>query len=104
MDSELLRRQRESGSHTVSAHVERGRLPGSPRCDDDRGRVDGVADGLATDQYGRPRLWPEMEHGLDARHPRIYQAGPGISQVPPWSTDVFSHLCVQREFHTAALA
>ena len=36
--------------------------------------VDGVADGVAPDRRGRPRLRLQVGHGLDARHARVLRA------------------------------
>ena len=54
-------------------------------CHDGRG-IDGLADGLAPDRHGRPRLRHEVEHGLDARHAGVLQRGPG----PPQATTTTS--------------
>ena len=59
----------------------------------DRRGVDRVADGVAADLRGRPRLRPEVEHGLDARHAGVHAArtrstaaGTTASSPSRWST------------------
>ena len=54
--------------------LEQGRVPASSRRDHDRRGIDGLADGLPADRHGRSRVRHEMEHGLDARHARLYSA------------------------------
>ena len=51
--------------------VQRRRARGVPRCPDDRRGVDGVARGDGIDVAGRPRVRPEVGHGVDARHPGV---------------------------------
>ena len=99
-----LRRQGEHRSHRISAQLEPGGLPRSSGRHDDCGGIDRVADGVASHGHGRPRLRHEMEHGLDARHPRLHAAGSDLSPLSPWAADVLAHLCIQRKFRIAAVA
>ena len=52
----------------------------------------------------RPRLRPQMGHGLDARHPQLPGARPGPSQVSPQRIDLPRALHVQGELRSAAVA
>ena len=52
-----------------------------PDVQTDRRGIDRVADGLAPALRGRPRLRPQVGHGLDARHARLLRARPGPPQV-----------------------
>ena len=51
--------------------IERSRVRRNSASDDDRRRVDGVADGVAAGRCRRARLRLQVEHGLDARHARV---------------------------------
>ncbi len=66
--------------------LQRGRLPRPPRHADHRRGIDRLADGVAADLHGRARLRHEVEHGLDARHPGLHEAGPD----PPQATTTTS--------------
>ena len=46
----------------------------------------------------------QVEHGLDARHPGLFQPRPGLSEVPPERPDVRDALSSPRKFHPAAVA
>ncbi len=72
--AEPPRGQREPGGDRVPPPLQRGRLPLPPRRDDDCRGVDVLADGLAAHVRGRARLRVQVEHGLDARHPRLHAA------------------------------
>ena len=39
------------------------------------GGIDRLAGRFTADLYGRPRLWLQVEHGLDARHLALHQQG-----------------------------
>ena len=54
------------------------------------------------DQPGRSRLRLQMEHGLDARHPRLRRRGADQPALPPPPHDVLAGLRVHRELHPAA--
>ena len=78
------RQAKASGSRTNTAgrenleaieflrHFNRGGLQGASGHSDDRGGIDGVADGFAADLRGRPGLRHEVGHGLDARHAEVF--------------------------------
>ena len=68
VDPEPVRRPREPRRDPLPAHAERSGLPRASRRADDRRGIDRLADGVAPDLPRRPRLRPEVEHGLDARH------------------------------------
>ena len=69
VDPQRVRRPREPGGHRFPAAASTRRstsdYPG--RADDRRG-IDRLADGVAADLRRRPRLRPQVGHGLDARH------------------------------------
>ena len=52
----------------------------------------------------RPGVQPEMEYGMDARHPGLSGAGPGLPPVPSRQADFRLVVCVLREFLAAALS
>src|SRR6266705_2805853 len=55
-------------------------LPGNH---DHRRGIDRVAGRVASDLFGRPRLWFQMEHGLDARLPAIHESRSDLPEVSP---------------------
>ena len=70
----------------------------------DRRGIDRLGRRLAPDQRRRPRLRLQMEHGLDARHARIYGARSGPSALEPRQADLRPALRLHREFRAADLA
>jgi len=56
------------------APVQRVGLQAVSRHDDRRRGIDRLADGLAPALRGRPRVRPEVGHGLDARHAQVHVA------------------------------
>ena len=75
-----------------------------PDIADHRRGIDRVAAGVAADLPRRPRLRPEVEHGLDARHARLLQARPGPPQVSPRRAHLQPVVRLPRELRAAALA
>ena len=67
---------REPRRRPVPAPAQRGGLPRSPGRAGDRRGVDRLADGVAADVPRRAGLRHEVEHGLDARHPRVHAHDP----------------------------
>jgi 1,4-alpha-glucan branching enzyme len=66
------RRPREPRGDRVPARTERRWCIGAlPRRADDRRGIDRRGRGHAADHRGRPRLFDEVEHGLDARHAAV---------------------------------
>ena len=53
---------------------------------------------------GRARVRLQVEHGLDARHPRLPEPGPHLPPVPPQRDHVLADLRVLGELHPAAVA
>ncbi len=99
---------RHGGNENLEAiaflrQLQRGRLPVPPGRDDDRRGVDVLADGLAPHVRGRARLRVQVEHGLDARRPRLHAAGPGPPEVPPQPAHVRPALRVARELRAPAV-
>jgi 1,4-alpha-glucan branching enzyme len=60
----------------LPAGGQRHRVQAQPRHRHDRRGVDQLPGRHPTDRQRRPRLRPEMEHGLDARHPPVHQVDP----------------------------
>ena len=104
VDPQPLRRSRESRGGRVPQAAEPRRVPRPPRHADDRRGIHRLADGVAADLPRRPRLRPEVEHGLDARHARVLPAGPDAPQVPPQPAHLQPLVRLQRELRAAALA
>ena len=75
-----------------------------PGCDDDRGRIHRLAAGVAAHLSRRPRLRPEVEHGLDARHAGLHVAGSCIPQLPSQPDHLQPGLRLHRKFRSAFLA
>src|SRR5690606_6334747 len=73
------------------------------RCTDDGGRVHVLAQGDPTSGNWRSRLQPEMEHGMDARHPALPAAGPGVSPVSPRQAHLWIALRFFGKFRAAAI-
>ena len=63
------------------APLQLGSFPAPSERDHRGGRIDRLADGVASGGLGRPRLWLQMEHGLDARHAGIHQQGSDLPQA-----------------------
>ena len=52
---------------------------------------------------GRARLHLQVEHGLDARHAGLLQAGSDLSALPPPEDHLLDVVRIQRELHPAVL-
>lgn len=104
VDPQRARRPGEPGRGGPAPGDERDRLPALPRRGDDRRGVHRVAGRHPAHRRRRARLRPEMEHGLDARHPALRVEGVGAPQVPPPRHDLRDGLRVQRELRPADLA
>ena len=61
-----------------------------------------MAEGHPPGRPRRPRLHPQVEHGLDARHARVLPARPGPPQVPPPRPHLRAALRLHRELRAAA--
>ena len=95
------RRQRESRRHRVPQARQRTRLRRLSRRGDDRRGIHRLRRGLEADQLRRPRLRLQVEHGLDARHARLYLARPDLSALEPRQDDFRPALRLRRELHPA---
>ena len=104
MDPEHLWRPRKSGGDRLPAPPQRGGRRTLPRRDDDRRGIDRVARRHPADRRGRAGLLLQMEHGLDARHPRYMANDPVHRQLPSRRYDLRPALRVLRELHPAAVA
>ena len=93
MDSQPVRRQRESGSHRFSAALQRAGAQGSGRVHGGRG-IDRVSRGFEAGLSERAGLHHEVEHGLDARHAGVFRVRSGLPQVPPQQHHVQHDVCL----------
>ena len=66
--------------------------------------IDRLADGVAAGRLGRARLRLQVEHGVDARHPRLHRQGSDLPPPSPRQHPVRPALRVLRELHPAAVA
>jgi 1,4-alpha-glucan branching enzyme len=66
------------------------------------GGIDRLARCLAPDLSRRAGLWVQMEHGLDARLPRVHGEGSALPAVPSGHSHLFPALRVSRAFHAGA--
>src|SRR6266545_320303 len=101
--AQCLRRARESRRHCLHPAAQRGGLRHLSRGAHRRGRIYGLAPGLAPRLPGRPGLRAQVEHGVDARHARVHALGPDPSEVSPRSADLWPALRVDGKFPAAAL-
>ncbi len=102
--AQRARRAGEPGRGRLPPGDERDRVPALPGGGDHRGGVHGVDGRDPADGRRRARLRPEVEHGLDARHPALHGEGAGAPQVPPPRHDLRDDLRLQRELRAADLA
>ena len=79
--AEHPRRQREPRGDRVPQAPERADPPPPPRHPDGRRGVDELGGRLAADLPRRPGVQPQVEHGVDERHPEIHREGPRLPQV-----------------------
>ena len=101
--AEPVRRPGEPGSGRFSQGGQRGGLRPLPGRHRHRRGVHGLAGGVAADVPGRSRVRLQVEHGLDARHPRLLPPRPGPPPLPPRRADLRPALRLERELHPAAL-
>ena len=102
--AEQIRRSREPRRDRVSARAEHPRLRRPSGRHDDRRGIDRLAAGVAPGRHRRARLRLQVEHGLDARHARLYRAR---ADPPPLSSspdDVRHPLRLLRKLRAADLA
>ena len=87
--------QRESRGDRLPQALERTLPRRTSRRPDHRRGIDELVGGLASHLSRRPRLQPQMEHGLDERHAEIHGERSRLSQVRAWFIDVQHDLCIQ---------
>src|SRR5277367_3468402 len=104
MDSQRIRWPRESSRYRISKAPERSRVRALSRPPHDRRGIHVVACGFASDLSRRPRLQPEVEHGLDERHAEIFLDRSDLSPVRAKQADLFPALCLHRKFRASLLA
>ena len=101
--AEPVRWPREPGRRQFSERGQRGGLRPLSRGHGHRGGVHRLAGRVEADLPGRPRVRVQVEHGLDARHPRLLPPRPGAPPLPPWRADLRAAVRLERELHPAAL-
>src|SRR5690349_9420582 len=104
MDSQSIRRTRESGSDRVLAQIQPPDAHGVSGRDDRGGGIDGVAAGHATALSGRAGFFVQVEHGLDARYAGLFRPRPDSSEVSPERPHLRDALSSSRKFYPAAVA
>jgi len=98
-----VRRAREPRRGRLFPPHERGR-PRHVSRRDRRGRgIDRVADGLAPDVPRRARLRVQVEHGVDARRPRLHDPRSRAPEAPPQPADLRPPVRVDGELRPAPL-
>src|SRR5437588_9889921 len=102
MDSKRLRRPRESRRHLFSETFQRSLLRAFPRNYDYRRGINRLARRIASDLPRRSWVRVQMEHGLDARFPRIHEHRPDLPEVSSRQYHVLVALRVPGEFHSCA--
>ena len=101
MAAQPLRRAREPRGHRVPEGAQRRGPRASPWRGDGRRGVDGMAVGVATHLRRRPRLRPQVEHGLDARHPRVLREGARPPALPPQPAHLRAAVRLHRKLRAA---
>ncbi len=93
---------REPRRDRVPAGGQRHRLQERARNRHDRGGIDRVARCHRSHLGRRSRLRPQVEHGVDERHPALPRRGADQPLVPPPHGDVLPGVRVLRALHAAA--
>ena len=101
LDPEPARWPGEPRRDRVPPSAERGRVRSVPRRADDRGGVDGLAAGDPSGPPRRTRVLAQVEHGVDARHPRVHVDRPGAPPLAPPRSHLRSAVRVQRAVRAA---
>ena len=101
MDPQRIRRPGKSCRHQLPPQNQRGAARHFSRRPDHCRRINLLAHGQPTHLSRRPWLQPQMEHGLDARHPGVYDQGFPVPQVPSQSDDLWHALRLSRKFRPA---
>ena len=104
VDSQPVRRARKPGGDRVPEKIQPPHAHGISRRDDHCRGIHRLAAGDAPAVSRRAGLLVQMEHGLDARHARLFQPRPGSSQISSERPHVRDALSSSREFHPAAVA
>ena len=86
------------------AGVESADARAPPRHDHRGGGIDVVAGRHPAGARRRPGLHLQVEHGLDARHPRLHAQGPGPSALGAQPGHLLGAVHAHRELHPAVLA
>ena len=104
MESEHLRRTRESRSRGIYKKAQRDYIRRARRHYDDSRGEHLLADGVEARLSRRSRLQLQMEHGLDERLPALFLARRSVQEVQSRLPDLLVLLCFFREFRAAYLA
>ena len=99
--AERVRGQREPRSRLVLERAERDDLFRVPGGDHHRRGVDGMAGRVPAYLPRRPRVWLQVEHGVDARHAQVFRDGPAVPALPPERPHFRPVVRLAREFHPA---
>ena len=99
-----VRRAGEHRGHLLPQGVERaGPLPAPRRADDRRG-IDGLGGRVAAHVPRRAGIQPEVEHGLDERHPHLHAPRSHPPPLPSRRADLQPDLRLSRELRAADVA
>ena len=99
--AQRARRPREPRGRAVPPGDERHRLQAGARGGDHRRGVDQLGRRHPADRRGRSGLRLQVEHGLDARHPRLLPAPARAPLVAPQRADLRAGLRLGRELRAA---
>ena len=102
--AQRVRRAGEPRRHRLPEGTQRAVPRPAPRRAHHRRGIDRLAGRLPADVSRRTGLQPEVEHGLDERHPRLHAARAGPPQLPPRRTDLQPDLRLPRELRPAHVA
>jgi 1,4-alpha-glucan branching enzyme len=103
MDSQSVRRERESGGDRFPAPLQRTGAHGSGSVHGGGG-IDGVSRRLASRVSQRPGFHHEVEYGLDARHAGLFRERSHLSQVSPQQHHLQPAVRLHGEFRAARFA
>ncbi len=104
MAAQQVRRPRESRGHRIPEDDEPRGARAASGLYHRRRRVHRVARRHQTRRPGRTRLLVQVEHGMDARHARLFRPRSHAPVVAPERHHVRDDLRVQRALHHAAVA
>ncbi len=104
LDSKRVRRPRKPLRHRHGQGVQRASPPATPGRAHHRRGIDRLARRLAAHIPRRPRLQPQVEHGLDERYPALHAARANPPQVSSRRAHVQPDLRLPRKLRPAVFA